>query len=232
MHDLFQLSEENEAFRKIARSGKYSFADGHYVMNHLRYVTEIRENGQEARKLTPWANTHVDQCCLRFQRIFVQTGPGKYEYGRLNCDMAYIERTLFFLQKQNPGREIIDEGAEKMHYLADFPESFREDMKQVMRQAGVTSEQMAEAMNVEDRTFRRWMSDPGKQFTIDFVVMICLILKTPEWLSYTLLENARLKLNRKSGRDMALAEILRARDDGIESANRYLRERHYEVLSV
>lgn len=58
------LYSSSDDFRAILDSGEYIYADGHIVRNDPRYVRQS-ENGL---LLTPWANAHVDDCCLRFER--------------------------------------------------------------------------------------------------------------------------------------------------------------------
>ena len=232
--ELCGLRESSREFREIDAGKRFIYADGHYVKNDPKYVTEGWQNGRDVRLLTPWANAHVDECCLRFTRIYIQVGPGKYIFGRLNCDTEYIERTQFFLRRQTEGNEIIDEGPEIVKYQNAMPETFPECLKNLMKEARMTYEKMAEALNVDAGNFGRWMRGARRMpVSTDMVVMVSLILKLPGWISSTLMSRAGLTLNYKNDRDLALGQILETRwNDGIEKANEYLQQRKHEVLSI
>ena len=88
------LYERNADFRKLMDSGKFIHADGHIVRNEPRFV-ELTSSGH---RLTELAVRRVDQCCLRFTRIYEQENVGRYVFGRMNYDPDYVERTMFFLE--------------------------------------------------------------------------------------------------------------------------------------
>ena len=74
------LSERNDEFRLLMVCGKYLWVDGHVVRNLPRYVRKDTEQG--VFLLTPYANAHVDRCCLRFVQKYVQEDLGRYAYSR------------------------------------------------------------------------------------------------------------------------------------------------------
>ena len=69
------LYRKNEEFQAVMDSGKYVYADGHVVRNDPRFV----EKKGEDFFLTEWASAHVDDCCLRFVRQYVQQNVGRYD---------------------------------------------------------------------------------------------------------------------------------------------------------
>ena len=70
---LRALADKNERLSALLKSGRYVYADGHAVRNDPRFV-ESRGYGLY---LTDWARAHVDECCLRFIRVYVQERVGK-----------------------------------------------------------------------------------------------------------------------------------------------------------
>lgn len=222
-----RLYEENEDFRKVYDTGKFVYADGHIVRKDPRFV---RETARGAR-LTPWANAHVDRCCLRFERIYIQSAPGRYIFGRMNFDTEYVAKTIFYLGDL-ADQEVFDE-TEEMKYKAEFPDSFREGLKKLMTQAGISFEEIAERMHISHSTFKRWLKDPETKVTTDFVMMISLVLELPDWISNLLMDRAGLCFGEKNSRDQALRFIQRAMwNDGIEKANEYLVKRGYKPLTI
>ena len=115
----------------------------------------------------------------------------------------------------------------------NFPESFTEGLKLLMKKAGVSQEKMAEKIGIPFRTFQLWMGKPEKQYTVDFVIKVSLALELPEWISDLLLDRAGLSLSKVKKRDLALSWIQRVMwNDGIEKANQYLKERGYDPLAI
>ena len=80
------LAERNDEFRLLMVCGKYLWVDGHVVRNLPRYVRKDTEQG--VFLLTPYANAHVDRCCLRFVQKYVQEDLGRYAYGRLYLEVV------------------------------------------------------------------------------------------------------------------------------------------------
>jgi transcriptional regulator with XRE-family HTH domain len=182
--------------------------------------------------LTPFANAHVDQCCLRFLRIYIPSCLGKYTFGRMNFDADYVEKTLFFLE-DSANQGVFNEMEAEQKYKDAFPTTFPEGLRQLMDQAGITVEKMAEKLNMEERTFQRWMAKEDKRFTEDFVIMVSLILELPDWIGDLLLDRAGIALSNKNPRHLALQWIRRAMwKDGIQKANEYLKERNFKPLSI
>ena len=220
------LYEKNEGFRKIFDTGKFIWADGHVVRNDSRYVREMGSGYM----LTPWANAHVDQCCLRFLRVYIPGGMGKYVFGRMNFDADYVAKTMFFLE-DSANQGVLNEMEAEQKYADEFPENFWDGLKQLMDRAGVTQEKMVEKMDMPIRTFQRWFEQRKEQVSIDFVMMASLALELPDWLSNLLLDRAGLALSDRIPRHLALKWIQRAQwKDGIEKANDYLKQRKYGKL--
>jgi len=182
--------------------------------------------------LTDWANAHVDKCCLRFVRQYVQRNNGRYIFGRIYYDADYMSQTLFYLEDLM-NKEGIDEIDAKYKYELEFPKTFREGVNQVRRQRKMTMEKLAEELDTSVVTLSRWLADPDKYITLDFVVILCLILQTPDWISDMLLKKAHIRLDRDDRRHQALWHILRVRsNDGLKAANQFLKEKNLKTLTL
>lgn len=70
------LRRSNPEFDAIMRSGRYIYADGHVVQNESRF---LRRKG-DTILLSEEALRRVDDCCLRFVRLYVQQNVGRYVY--------------------------------------------------------------------------------------------------------------------------------------------------------
>ena len=115
------LCRESDIFCAIMQSRKYIYADGHVVRNDPRFVHMVRDR----LILTDWASAHVDDCCIRFVRVYVQQDVGRYVFGRMYYDADYVRQTQFYL-KDLMIKEHLDEFDAKRKYCQEFPVAFKE----------------------------------------------------------------------------------------------------------
>jgi len=222
------LYEKNTDFRKVLDSGKFIYADGHFVRNEPRFVAQT----PFGHMLTPWAIQRVDQCCLRFTRIYEQENVGKYIYGRMNYDPDYVKQTMFYLEDLINEREM-DEIEAELEYKRNFPLTFLEAFDMLMKKNDETRESMAEKLNTTSRTLYEWLKDPDRRINADFVVTIALLWKLPDWISALLLDRAYIHFSETNRRHLALQYILKVLwSEGVENANKYLTAKKMDALSI
>ena len=218
----------NQDFRRLITSGRYIYADGHVVRNTPKYVQ--RKNFRLL--LTDWANAHVDECCLRFVRQYTQRSNGRYAYGRIYYDAEYVRQTKFYLE-DIMNLEGLDEIDAKYKYRQEFPKTFREAVNQLRKKKKITMEKLAEDLETTVMTLSRWLAEPDKYATLDFVVTLCLILQLPDWISMMLFKRAHIQLDEDDRRHQAIQHILRVQsNDGVKAANQYLKEKNLEILRL
>lgn len=222
------ISRGNEDLKAIMDSGDYVYAEGHVVRNEPKFVTKKGED----YILTDLANGHVDDCCLRFVRKYKQENIGQYVYGRMYCDTDYLRQTQFYLSDLM-NQEQLDELEAKKRYKKEFPAEFKEAVKTLVKKNGMSLERLAGELNVDRVTFGRWLDDPRRYRNEDFLTILALIFKLPDWISELLFKRARFQLDEDDRRHNALQHILRVQsEDGIEAANEYLKKNHLDPLSI
>ena len=91
----------------------------------------------------------------------------------------------------------------------DFPRTFIDSFDMLMRKNCETRETMSEKLNTTSKSLREWLMDPENRITIDFVVVIALLWKLPDWISLMLIDRACIHLNEFERRHQALDHILR-----------------------
>ena len=226
---LQNLMIANEDLRKVMESKRYVYADGHVVRNGSRFL-ELKKDwmGLDNLVLSDWANRHVDECCLRFVRVYMQEGIGQYVFGRMYYDAEFVARTRFyiddFLNREKIGD--IDDIEARMLYKQRFPKKFAEAFQFLRVANGTKMIEMADALGLTEQQLRRWLDMPTKYRNEDFLTAVALVLELPDWISRLLFKRAGLVLDDENARHVALDHILRAQScDGIPAANSYL-ERH------
>lgn len=222
------LSMESDEFRSITEKKKYIYAEGHMVFNDPMFV----QPSGDIYRLTDYAIANVDECCLRFVRIYVQKNLGEYVLGRMYMDAEYVERTMFYLKDALKLPDANDFRAKKS-YKENFPMTFKAAVDMLKAQnPGVTYSKIAEYMHMDDSTLQRALNDPKKYKNEDFVMVLCLYFKLPDWISELLFKRAHVLLDPDDERHAAMLEILRARIcDGLEAAQSFMKERGVEPLN-
>ena len=157
------LYRKNKEFQKLMSTGDYAFVDGHICFNDPDYV-RITTDGA---RLSPWANAHVDQCCLRFVTKYIEEHTPCYHYGKAHSD-----------EDNNHYNEFLDKNAsmtekERMEargkIISGMPLSFHEALVYIMKDHGsgkTTVEKLAEAMGVSERTIIRLRQEERQVYSV------------------------------------------------------------------
>lgn len=232
---LQDLMIKNEDFRRVMESRRYVYADGHVVRNGSRFL-ELKKDwmGLDTLVLSDWANRHVDECCLRFVRVYMQEGIGQYVFGRMYYDAEFVARTRFyiddFLNREKIGD--IDDIEARMLYKQRFPKKFAEAFQFLRVANGTKMIEMADALGLTEQQLRRWLDMPTKYRNEDFLTAVALVLELPDWISRLLFKRAGLNLDDENARHVALDHILRVQScDGIPAANSYLERHNMDALT-
>ncbi|MBO6228996.1 MAG: hypothetical protein J6O50_00385 [Ruminiclostridium sp.] len=221
-----ELRRTSKDFQIIMANRRYIYVDGHVVRNEPKYVN-CWKNGYT---LTEWANAHVDECCLRFVRLYEQTQLGTFVFGRMYYDAEYVKRTLFFLDDLI-NQQNLDEIDARIEYKHNFPRTFIDAFDMLMRKNGDTRETMAEKLNTTTKTLREWLLEPEKKISADFITVISLMWQLPDWISILLLDRAGIHLNDYDRRHQALSHILHVLwDKGIKAADDFLESMRLDPL--
>ena len=115
----------------------------------------------------------------------------------------------------------------------NFPSSFADAFDMLMKKNGDTRETIAEKLNVNSKSLQRWLKEPDRRINADFIVLLALTWRLPDWISALLLDRAYIQLSESNRRHLALQYILKVLwSEGIENANAYLTARKLDCLSI
>lgn len=193
---VLELYDRDEHFRAMLTEGGWVYADGHVCRSGEAFVRRT----DRGLRLTPWANAHVDQCCLRFILRYESDGQAEYALGEMNCDEEYNRRYFEYAgPEQTAGHAL----AEMAGLLEALPSSFPAALTFLMRRARVTIEQLEERACISARTISRLRTEERGEYALDQVIALCIALHLPPWLSREMLQRAGFAL-RRTGRHLAL----------------------------
>ena len=224
----YDLYKEKPEFRALLDTGDYAHVDGHIVRNTEAFVRK----GYDGAELTEEALESLDRCALRFIRDYEYRQAEPYQHGRILYDSDYVKRTAFYLN-DTINRQQLDELDAQRDYTEHFPRNFRDAINLLAHQNGLNRDEMAERLGMDARTLDRWISDPDRKLTADFIMLVTLELQIPDWISNLLFKRAHIQLDEEEPRHMALKYIQRVLwMDGVQKANEFLEAKKLGKLTV
>lgn len=88
-------------------------------------------------------------------------------------------------------------------------------------------------LQLSDKTLSRWLDEPEKHGGVDLVASLALALQLPDWITAMLFKRAHIQLDEDDRRHQAIQHILRVQsNDGIEKANKFLKEKNLEPIRL
>ena len=116
----------------------------------------------------------------------------RFHLNRVNSDEEYNRHYIDFVARGDAltPREA---QARQPRIIESLPRQPGEALRALMKLAGVTREGLAERALVSDSTVRRWREE-AYSFDAETALRIIVGLSLPPWLSYWLLETARVPL--------------------------------------
>jgi len=219
--------QSNPLFREQMDSGDYVFVDGHICLNDERFVMETAKG----LKLTPWANEHVDECCLRFINVYEPCGLSEYVFGCLNSDEEYNRHYLSFAVDSDTLSV-----REKMEHinrvLKSLPDSFHGALSRLMKDRNITEEKMSELTGLSVSTIDRLRTAEKDNYSLDQVMVICIVLHLPPWLSSQMIKRAGLLLKDTEQHNVYRAILDCMFMDPLEMVQAFLVESGYKPLKL
>ena len=186
------LYRNNKEFQKLMSTGDYAFVDGHICFNDTDYVRMTTDGA----RLTPWANAHVDQCCLRFETKYIEEHTPCYHFGEAHSD-----------EDNNHYNEYLDKNAsmtdkERMEargkIIMDMPLNFNEALVYIMKDHGsgkTTIENLAAVLGVSERTIIRLRQEERTNYSTDLIIGLCVAMHLPPWLSRPFIQRANITVS-------------------------------------
>lgn len=235
MDDAFKVWDENPSFANLLKQRKYVYVESHFCLNDKKYILSKWDGGF---RLTDYARSHIDECCLSF-RAFGRNITVKYENG---C--VARRKTEAVTDKYRSGYEFVAEPgtaeydkensifADDSWLWGDFyyemSDDYKEAIMEIMKRKGVTQEKLAGYLDVDRKVIYNCLNaiNPSKPH----LVAICIALKLPYHISEKILQNAGITF-RKTELDHIYRSFLISADKlNIERCDDILRQMNYQTL--
>ena len=200
--DAEELLFEDPSFHRIVISGRFRYVEGHFCLDEEKYV---RENWKGIPYLTPYARSHIDECCIGFH------ASGRYKSTTYRNGQAFRNQVDPVTDRYRPRYALAAEPGSARYreenevfsqdsylwgeLLYDLPDDFRGAVNMILSRKGITKERLAEELGVEKRVAIRYVNQECP--SLPHVVGICIAMKVPFFISEKLVELSGNAFQRK-----------------------------------
>lgn len=183
----------------LIEDGSYQYVEAHFVLNHPKYI-EQDIFGQT--RLTDYARTHMEECCLIFDLSIDSIVKERYHSECfLNRDKS---NNISFQVEYKNGYEnsteekkaqlLKDVISEDFRIYNELSNSYTRSLAIVRNWRDVTFKELADRTKLSERTIRRIFNgeEPG---SINSLILICLGLHLPPVISNHIIKSSPFSLN-------------------------------------
>lgn len=189
--DAAVLALTDFQFSQKVHSGAYLFVENHFVLNTPLYLCRDEDGRLE---LTRYARSHMDECCLVFDMSLKGGIIGEYHTecylnrDRYNYEFQYSFHNGFENCPPEKQRELLKKDMEETERIRRKMNDVPEDCLNVLLEwRNMNKTELADTVEVDERTIRRIMSESTSQPKLNTVVKICFALNLPPAISEKLL---------------------------------------------
>ncbi len=202
--NAFLVAEENPKIKEYLESGVLLFVENHIVENSPKFV----EDGEEGYILTDYALTHMDECALRFYtRVEIlpnEAGCGSLSRKNGGNSVAYCQLD----EKLSVEDMLKEDYLHKVQIgIGQMTGTFQDNLRYIMRENGFTQEDLAEILNIGNRTVSR-MFAADYEPTRDVVIRICLAFRLPWLVSEQFLKSAGFVLDEREPGVLLIIQVI------------------------
>lgn len=189
----------NENFREVIGSGFYVYVEGKFCLNKGKFV---RRNTNGALRMTEYARTHTEECCLRFAVVYRDNGTS-YEWGQFNRSAKRVEvggKSIVVPQNAaEPGLGQEKEFGDMIRWATNInraiaPLNFPETLVYLMKDRKMTLERLEEMSLISTRTIKRMRNDEHYTVSSEQVVALSVGMKLPPIVSMELMRKAGIAM--------------------------------------
>ena len=179
-------ASRNPLFWKAIASGFYTYVENCFVVRDRKYIYRDQDG---VLRLTTYAKSHLDECCLSFV------------FQRSNQSMPYCmfrrrPEDEVFIAGSELSSEQFERSAKAIASISrSLPNSFGETLAAHMKRKGITGEQLAENSLMSERQIRRYRNENDPFIPLQSVICLCIGLRLHPVFAFDLIRKAGFSLN-------------------------------------
>ena len=226
---------EDPAFRKAFQSGAYIYMEHHIVLDLPEYV---QVNSQGKKRLTDYARTHIDECCLAFT-VSGRYADGQYREGAaargplVTNEDEYPTRYIFQSEEGSAARvkealEALKLAKKWAEIKRNLPDDFREAVKYLIDVLDTTQEEIAFRLGIGQPAFSSGIGRPI--IPLNNIVGICIAMELPYMISEVLIRLGGCSLRNKEADHLYEFMLGQSGSITVEDCNNMLADLHKPPL--
>lgn len=215
--------DRNAEFRKLLDKGAYIYVEGHLCRNTQKYIWQ--RNNRPV--LSPYARTHMAECCLLFT---IRHSGTDYEYipGALNLNVKKAGKLAYLYDENNNQADAIESS---VTILEHSPMTFAATLKYHMDNLGFSKTTLADVSQLSERTITRMRSETKKMPSMSSIIQASIGMKLYPDLTYDMLEKAKRYFESDVPEHRWYRVIIRTMYcESIDTVNRYLESKNVKPL--
>lgn len=181
----------NRSFREVIDTGLYLYTEGHYCLKSDKYLV-YDQYGR--RHLTPYARTHMSECCLVFE-ISYDNAIVAIKNSVLCKSNTDGKRIKFRKQSgesliTEEGKELRRRAQEAVNAKQRIKRSFGDITVDLMQQNHFTVERLVQETGISVRTIQNMRNAKGKSFRAQEIIAVCIAMHLDPLVSKAYLAEA------------------------------------------
>lgn len=238
INDLFNVLSKHESLRKRLLEGGLIYIDSHLCLNEKKYIS-LGKNGLPG--MTFYARTHMDECCLVFEKEHTKETSNFSFKSILNNSVEYSIIPSFKypsnsenLDKESKARMLDNLVLELETTIDKLPKDFGGTLKHLKKYRQLTNESLAELSLLSTEYISKLQNNHIKEPSIQTVLALCIGMSLPIQLSNELMKRAGRRLPTTSDKEAMFYELLlmSSADHTVEECNQLLEKLNYTTLTT
>ncbi|GAB6722567.1 TPA: hypothetical protein TUW63_001794 [Streptococcus equi subsp. zooepidemicus] len=228
LKDLSKLLSDHQSIRNRLSEGGLVYIDSHICLNDSKYIV-LSENGLS--KMTYYARTHMDECCLVFEKINHRQGSSKVTFINVLNNSARLSITPSFRYPANDGNLDIESKALLLRELSseinktrkDLPDDFGGALRYLKEYRKLDNQSLADLSLLSVEYISKLQNNHVKDPSVQTVIALCIAMSLQSQLSDELLKRIGRSLRSvHKDEEMYQLMILSSSDYTVEECNHIL----------
>lgn len=239
LKDLSKLLSEHQSIKNRLAEGGLVYIESHICLNDSKYIA-LSEAG--IPKLTYYARTHMDECCLVFEKSNHNQGSSKVTFTNVLNNSAELSITPSFkypandrnLDIESRARLLGELSSELRQALKELPYDFGGALTYLRKYRKLTNQSLSDLSLLSVEYISKLQNNHIKEPSVQTVVALCIAMSLHFQLSDELLKRSGRSLRSLSMDEDMLYNlmIMSSSDYTVEDCNQILLENNLPPLTI
>lgn len=239
LKDLSKLLLEHQSIKNRLAEGGLIYIESHICLNDSEYIT-LSEDG--IPRMTYYARTHMDECCLVFEKRNHNQGCSNVTFINVLNNSVELSITPSFkypvsdrnLDIESRARLLSELGLELSQVLKELPYDFGGALNYLRKYRKLTNDALSELSLLSVEYISKLQNNHIKEPSVKTVVALCIAMSLHFQLSDELLKRSGRSLRSLSMEEDMIYNlmIMSSSDYTVEECNQILIENNFTPLTI